>query len=188
ITHPAGLPPQLNGQNGLHALVPNDYSVIYNINPVYQAGIDGTGTTIAVVGRSNFLIQDVIDFQQLFALPVNFPLVILDGADPGNLGGGEEAEALLDVTWSGAVARGAAVKFVLSAGTDTTDGVVLSELYIIDNNVGDVMTQSFGGCEALFTSTEAAGFQALAEEAAAQGITYVVASGDTGAAGCDNLS
>lgn len=188
ITRRAGLPPQLNAGDGSHALVPGDYSVIYNINPVYQGGIDGSGATVAVVGRSNFLVQDVIDFQQLFALPFNPPQVIFDGADPGNLGGGEEAEALLDVTWSGAVARGAAVKFVLSAGTDTTDGVVLSELYIIDNNVGDVMTQSFGGCEAAFTSTEAAGFSVLAEEAAAQGITYVVASGDTGAAGCDNLA
>ena len=168
--------------------MPGDYSVIYNINPVYQGGIDGGGTTVAVVGRSNFFVQDVIDFQQLFALPFNPPQIIFDGADPGNLGGGEEAEALLDVTWSGAVARGAEVKFVLSAGTDTTDGVVLSELYIIDNNVGDVMTQSFGGCEAAFTSTEAAGFSALAEEAAAQGITYVVATGDTGSAGCDNLA
>ena len=157
ITRRAGLPPLLNGSGGTHALVPGDYSVIYNINPVYQGGIDGSGTTIAVVGRSNFFVQDVIDFQQLFALPFNPPQVIFDGADPGNLGGGEEAEALLDATWSGAVARGAAVKFVLSAGTDTTDGVVLSELYIIDNNVGDVMTQSFGGCEAAFTNTEAAG-------------------------------
>jgi hypothetical protein len=188
ITRRAGLPPQLNAGDGSHALVPGDYSVIYNINPVYQAGIDGSGATVAVVGRSNFLVQDVIDFQQLFALPFNPPQVIFDGADPSNLGGGEEAEALLDVTWSGAVARGAAVKFVLSAGTDTTDGVVLSELYIIDNNVGDVMTQSFGGCEAVFTSTEATGFSVLAEEAAAQGITYVVASGDTGSAGCDNLT
>jgi Pro-kumamolisin, activation domain/Bacterial Ig-like domain (group 3) len=188
ITRTAGLPPQLNAGDGSHALVPADYSVIYNINPVYQSGIDGSGTTIAVVGRSNFLVQDVADFQQLFALPFNPPQVIFDGADPGNLGGGEEAEALLDATWSGAVARGAALKFVLSAGTDTTDGVVLSELYIIDNNVGDVMTQSFGGCEAAFNSTEATGFSVLAEEAAAQGITYVVASGDTGAAGCDNLA
>ena len=74
-----------------------------------------------------------------------------------------------------------------SASTDTTDGIILSELYIIENNVGDVMTESFGGCEARTSSGEAAGFEALAEEAAAQGITYVAATGDTGAAGCDNL-
>ena len=179
--------PRANGGNGTHALAPDDYATIYNINPVYQAGIDGTGITIAVVGRSNFIFQDIADFQGLLGLPNNLPLVIANGSDPGNLGGNEEAEALLDASWAGAVAPGAAVKFVVSASTDTTDGIVLSELYIIDNNLGDVMTESFGGCEAAIDTSEAAGFEALAEEAAAQGITYVVATGDTGSAGCDNL-
>jgi subtilase family serine protease len=187
ITSPPGSPPQANGSNGTHALAPGDYATIYNINPSYLAGIDGTGMTIAVVGRSNFILQDVADFQNQLGLPFNPPQVVNDGPAPGNLGGNEEAEALLDVSWSGAVAKNATVKFVVSASTDTTDGIVLSELYIIDNNVGDVMTESFGGCEAAASSSEAAGFQALAEEAAAQGITYMVSSGDTGAAGCDNL-
>ena len=187
IGHEPGLPPHATGANGLHALAPDDYATIYNINPVYQGGIDGTGITIAVVGRSNFDNADIGDFRNQLGLSSNLPEVILDGPDPGNLGGDEEAEALLDTSWAGAVARNAAVKFVLSASTNTTDGIILSELYIIDNNVGDVMTESFGGCEAATTATEAAGFEALAEEAAAQGMTYVVSSGDTGAAGCDNL-
>ena len=182
-----GSPPYATSQSGAHALAPGDYSTIYNINPVYQAGIDGTGITIAVVGRSNFILQDVLDFQNSFGLPLNPPQVISNGDAPGNLGGDEEGEALLDVSWAGAVARNATVKFVVSASTDTTDGIILSELYIIENNVGDVMTESFGGCEAAIGSSEAAGFEALAEEAAAQGITYTVSSGDTGAAGCDNL-
>jgi hypothetical protein len=188
IAREPGSLPQATSKSGAHALAPDDYAVIYNIAPVYQAGINGTGTTIAVVGRSNFIFQDVVDFQNLLGLPANPPQIVFDGPDPGNLGGSEEMEALLDVSWSGAIARNATVKFVLSASTDTTDGIVLSELYIIENNVGDVMTESFGGCEAHVSSTEAAGFAALAQEAAAQGITYMVSSGDTGAAGCDNLS
>jgi hypothetical protein len=178
---------QFTGSDGSHALVPADYAIIYNINPVYQAGIDGTGTTIAVIGRSEFIVQDVVDLQSAFSLPPNPPQIVNDGPTPGDLGGGEEAEATLDATWSAAVAPGATVKFVVSASTDTTDGIVLSELYIIENNVGDVMSESFGGCEANVSSTEAAGFEALAQEAAAQGITYIVSSGDTGTAGCDNL-
>jgi hypothetical protein len=188
ISRQPGSAPQFTGSDGSHALVPADYAIIYNINPVYQAAIDGTGTTIAVVGRSEFIVQDVLDFQGAFSLPPNPPQIVNDGPSPGDQGGGEEAEATLDATWSAAVAPGATVKFVVSASTDTTDGIVLSELYIIENNVGDVMTESFGGCEAAISSTEAAGFEALAQEAAAQGITYVVSSGDTGTAGCDNLS
>jgi len=75
---------------------------------------------------------------------------------------------------------------VVSASTNTTDGVDLSELYIIDNNVADVMTESFGICEAALTSSEGAQIAALAQQAAAQGITYIVSSGDSGAEGCDD--
>jgi subtilase family serine protease len=187
VTRLPGAAPHATTASGLHALAPDDYSVIYNIGPTYQSGIDGTGITIAVVGRSNFNWGDVVDFRSRLGLSITSPQIILDGDDPGNLGGTEEAEAVLDASWSGAVARNATIKFVASASTDTTDGIILSELYIIENNVGDVMTESFGGCEAGTSSASAAGFAALAEEAAAQGITYVVSTGDTGAAGCDNL-
>ena len=49
------------------------------------------------------------------------------------------------------------------------------------------MTESFSSCEALTTSTDAQGISLFAEQAAAQGITYIVSAGDTGAEGCDNL-
>jgi subtilase family serine protease len=188
FTHQPGSSPQITLQGSTHALVPGDYAAIYNINPVYQAGIDGAGTTLAVVGRTDFFFEDVLDFQTVFGLPFNFPTIIFNGPDPGNLGGLEEAEALLDTSWSGATAPNAAIRFVVSASTDATDGADLSELYIIDNDIGDVLTESFGGCEAAVTSTQAAGIEALAQQAAAQGITYMVSSGDTGAAGCDDLS
>ena len=50
------------------------------------------------------------------------------------------------------------------------------------------MTESFGGCEAGLTSTQLQGISAMAEQAAAQGITYILSSGDSGAEGCDNAS
>jgi len=170
----------------IHALGPQDYAAIYNINPAYSAGINGRGVIIGVVGRSDFILEDVFDFQRAFGLPYTYPQIVSDGPTPSDLGGGEEAEAVLDTTWSGAIAQGASVKVVLSASTNTTDGVDLSELYIVDNNLADVMTESFGSCEAAFTNTEAAGVASLAEEAAAQGITYMVSSGDAGAEGCDS--
>src|SRR5262249_29062728 len=113
--------------------------------------------------------------------------IILNGPDPGIVNDGEQVEATLDVAWSGAIAPEATVNFVLSASTNSTDGVTLSELYIVDNNVGDVMTESFGQCEAVFSSGEANAISQLAEQAAAEGITYMVSTGDTGASGCDDL-
>src|SRR5258705_5243211 len=183
---PGSSAPTVTGSNGHHFLAPGDYAVIYGINPAYQAGIDGTGTTIAVIGRTNFSLGGIFDFRSVFGLPFSSVNFVLNGTDPGNLGGGEEAEAILDVTWSGSLAPNAAIDFVLSASTDTTDGVDLSALYAVDNDLGDVMTESFGICEQFVTSAELSGFSALAHQAAAQGITYMVSTGDTGSSGCDN--
>jgi len=185
-----GKPPEVSFSDGTHGLGPADYATIYNINPLYNAGISGQGSAIAVVARSNLFQsgQDVSNFCNVFGASCPFLNIILNGPDPGDLGGGEEGEATLDATWSGAIAPGATVDFVVSATTNTTDGIDLSELYIIDNNLATVMTESFGGCEALSTQAEATGIETLAEQAAAQGITYLVSSGDNGAEGCDDFS
>jgi hypothetical protein len=113
---------------------------------------------------------------------------LVDGPDPGNLGGGEEAEAVLDTSWSLALAPAADITLVATASTDTTDGVELSELYIVDNDLADIMTESFGSCEAQSTLAHAQSLWSMGQQAAAGGITHLVSSGDTGASGCDNLS
>ena len=181
-----GSRPQFTSANGLHALGPADFGVIYNVQPVYNAGIFGTNVTIAVVGRSNINLSDIQEFRQVFGLAGNDPQVVLNGPDPGDLGDGEEVEAVLDASWSGAIAQNANVRFVVSASTNSTDGVTLSEVFIIDNDLGDVMTESFGGCEFGVGTAEETGILTLAQQAAAQGITYVVSSGDSGAEGCDD--
>jgi hypothetical protein len=177
-----GAKPTFTGTTGSHALGPADYYKIYNFNPLGAS----SGSHIQIVGRSNINGQDVLYFHYwMYDQAVSYS-VILNGPDPGDLGGGEETEAVLDLTWAGATAPSSQADLVVSKSTATTDGVDLSEIYIIDNNRADVMSESFGSCEADFTSTEAAGISSLAEQAAAQGITYVVASGDSGSAGCDN--
>jgi len=169
-----------------HYLAPGDFSKIYNTAPLYKGGVDGSGESIAIVGRSNIFLSDVQIFRIAFGLPANDPQIILDGPDPGDLFGSEEAEADLDVEWSGAIAPHATIKFVVSASTNTTDGVDLSAQYIVDNDLAPVMSTSFGACEAELGQAEDVFYNNLWEQAAAEGITVVVASGDSGAAGCDN--
>ena len=170
---------------GTHALSPTDFATIYNTQPLLQAGINGTGTTIAVLGRSNFNVQDVVDFRNVFGLVPNAPQIVLNGADPGNLGGAEEDEAVLDVSWAGAVAPNATVNFILSASTNSADGVDLSEIYVVDNAGANVVTESFGYCEAYSNPGDIQEKQFLAQQMAAQGMTYIVSTGDSGSAGCD---
>jgi subtilase family serine protease len=180
--------PAENGNPALNALGPQDYATIYS-SPAFSGGITGSGIVIGVVGRSDLFGggQDVSNFDQVFGCCAGFQFVP-DGPDPGDLGGGDEAEATLDTTWSGAVAPGAAVDLVVSATTNTTDGIDLSETYIVENNYSDIMTESFSSCELYASDTQLAFSYGMAEQAAAQGISYFVSTGDDGAEGCDDPS
>jgi hypothetical protein len=176
-----------NGAAGpAHYLAPGDFAKIYNTAGLYSGGFDGTGQSIAIVARTNINLSDVQIFRIAFGLPPNDPHIILDGPDPGNLFGGEETEADLDVEWSGAIAPKATINLVVSASTNSTDGVDLSAEYIVDNNLSPVLSASFMECEASLGQAENTFFNDLWEQAAAQGITVVVSSGDNGAAGCDD--
>jgi large repetitive protein len=174
------------GPNGtFHFLTPGDYASIYNLSPLYQSGINGQGQAIAIVARSNVALSDIQGFRQIFKLPANDPVFILNGPDPGDFGGNDAVEASLDAEWAGAVAPGATIDLVISASTVTTDGVILSAAYIVDNNVAPILSASFSQCEQTLGPAGNAFLSALWQQAAAQGISVFVASDDIGAAGCD---
>jgi subtilase family serine protease len=177
------------------AMAPADFAKIYSIPATCgtpAAACTGTGQTIAVIGQSNINAQDVIDFRNLFGLPQNFSQannVIVNGPDPG-LVSGDEGESDLDVEWAGAVAPNATILLVTSSSTSTnptqiTAGIDLSALYTVDNNLASVISESYGSCEPSLGSAGNLFYNALWEQAAAQGITVVVSSGDNGSAGCD---
>ena len=173
-----------------YAVAPGDFATIYGSRPLLTGGNDGTGQTIAVVGETNINVADVKAFRQIFGLSANFdtPNIILNGEDPGIISQGEELEADLDVEWSGAVAPGATVKFVVSASTPASAGIDLSALYIIENNLAGVLSESYGACETALGTGGNAFYNALWEQAAAQGITAVLSAGDAGSAGCDDFN
>src|SRR5207253_4776078 len=138
---------------GRHAMVPYDFATIYDLAPLWNQGFDGTGQIIAIAGRSNLNVNDVATFRSMYGLPEANPEVIVNGTDPGIVSEDEEGEADLDVEWSGAVAKGARIKFVVSSSTRATDGAVLSEMYVVQNKVAPILSSSFGFCEVASPST-----------------------------------
>ena len=167
---------------------PGDFAKIYSLPPTTT--LDGTNVTIGIAADSNINPQDVAAFRALFGLSSNFAAanVIVNGQDPGLDPGGEELEADLDVQVAGMVAPGATVKLVASESTLSTHGPDLSALYLVDNNIADIISESFGVCETALGTTNNAFYNALWEQASAQGITVVVAAGDSGSAACDDPS
>jgi pseudomonalisin len=133
-------------------------------------------------------LADVQKFRTGFGLPPKNPTVIVNGSDPGIVSSDEQMEATLDVEWSGAVAKNAAIQFVMSASTNSSDGVTLSAQYIVNHNLAPIVTLSFGNCEAAIGTAGNQFWNSLWQQAAAQGMTVLVSSGDSGAAGCDDPS
>jgi uncharacterized protein (TIGR03437 family) len=173
--------PRMNSANGVHHLAPDDIAAIYNIAPLYAAGIDGTGMSIAIMGESPIRTSDIDAFRAKFNLPpINLQQVPACGRHcPGLADGGVLDEAHLDIEWTGAVARNANIFYVYA--NDVYDAV----RYAVNNNVAKVMSVSFGGCEQADFVTPFT-LQQVAQQANAQGITWFNASGDAAAADCDD--
>lgn len=167
-----------------HPLSPADFAKIYDVPPSFDGAGDGSGEAIAIVSDSNINTQDDINFRSLFAEAGASANVILNGPDPGVIPG-PEGEAILDVEWAGAFLPGAGIDLVVSEDTDTTPGINLSALFIVDHNLAPVMSVSYGQCESQLGVAGNAFFNSIWEEAAAQGISVIVAAGDLGPAACD---
>jgi hypothetical protein len=169
-------------------LTPSDFAAIYNTKGLLSEGIDGSGVSIAVTAQSQIRLADVQQFREIFALPVNDPNILVSGPDPGIANQTDSEEAVSDVEWAGAVAPGASIDVVVAGNTDATSGVDLAAAYAIDNEVAPILVYTYGSCEQALGPTGNAFYNALWQQAAAEGITVLVASGSNGAAGCDNAT
>ncbi len=183
-----------NGGLAVYGVTPYDFATIYNVLPLWNASspIDGTGQTIAIVGQTDINPADFVNFRKLFNLPLGntatptgtqYLNIIYNGPNPGVTA--DEGEADIDTQWSAAVAKGATIDYVVSQGTEVTQGTDLSAIYIVNNNLAPVMSYSYGQCELFLGNSGNSFYKTLWQQAAAQGITVLLASGDAGSAGCD---
>ena len=164
-----------NTSGTTHYLVPADFATIYDLNPLYQAGVDGTGQSIAVVGQSDVSITDLRAFRTRYNLPPNDPKMLnYSTTDPGFTS--SQIEGDLDLEWAGAIAPQATIYYVY--GPSAFTAIVAA----IELDVAPVITISYGTCEIDFAPSV---YRSIAQQANAQGITILAASGDSGAAGCD---
>ncbi len=172
-------PRYTSATSGNHYLAPDDYSVLYDLKPLYDKKIDGTGQKLAIVGQSQVPLSDLQLFRTSFNLAANDPQIVLVPGfkDPGVVSG-DQGESILDIEWAGAVARNASIIFVYSL--DVTDAV----FYVIDQNLAPVVSMSYGLCESQTGAADMSLLRTYAQRAASQGITWVAASGDSGAADC----
>lgn len=177
------------GQAEFPILAPADFAKIYDVDSLYAMNITGAGSSIAVIGRSDFNDADIEAFRTTFNLPNNPPTrVLVPGTGPATVTGPDNlGEAELDLEWAGAVAPDAAVEYVFIGGAPnghTFDAL----LYAIEQRTASVVSISYSTCEDWLTPTDAAFEETYGDLATLEGMTVVASAGDTGAAGCDDQS
>jgi uncharacterized protein (TIGR03437 family) len=172
---------QMTIGGGAHQMAPDDFATIYDVTPLYQAGVDGTGQKLVVVGQTDINLSDIQKFRSKFNLSApNLQQVKVPGSPDPGISSGDLGEADLDIEWSGAVARNATVIYVYS------DDVWTSALYAVDQNLAPVITMSYGECEQSDLA-DLPTFQSTAQQANAEGITWLAAAGDSGAGDCEDV-
>jgi subtilase family serine protease len=183
---------------------PYDFATIYNVLPLWNKGIDGTGQTIAIAGTSDISQNDISTFRTFFGLPTtgtaNTPQIVHPnpslpgGDDPGictALSGtctiDDLIENSLDVEWSGSIAKNAQIVLVTAASQSATDDPLYdAESYIVNNKIAPVVSVSYGECELFEGTSGNAEYNTLWQNAASEGIAVFVAAGDSGSASCDD--
>jgi subtilase family serine protease len=192
--------------NALYITGPQDFAKIYGVDQVWQERVDarswappivGTGQTIGVVGQTNLESADIQSFRDSFGITAlgpngsvqmeNPPASVCAAPDPTD----NEPEGYLDAEWAGAMAPDATVDYVACGRVGVTSGADLAAAYIIDDPVHvqriGVLSTSYGDCEAQPQSEANQFYVSLWQQAAAEGITVVVATGDTGGDGCQDV-
>jgi len=192
--------PALNSTSGKHYLVSGDFAVAYDINPVYNSSITGTGQNIAIAGLSRVAAMDVSALETLEGAATKQPNVIIPpaGVDPGAAAtatatdNGDQDEATLDVDRTISTAPGATVDQVISANVGTgntyaTDGLYIAINYAVSAVNDPILTISYGGCEYLNGQANDTYEASIFQTAASQGITTFISAGDSGAAACNGF-
>lgn len=166
-----------------------DFANLYNVNPLYDAAVDGTGRTVGIATLANFLPSDALAYWSLIGLNVDqnrITQVHVDGGGElsGAAGSGETA---LDVEQSGGLAPGA--KVVVYDAPNTGAGFIDMFYKAASDNLVDSLSCSWGEPEEFFfeavggvdATAELVAFHQAFLESAAQGISVFVAAGDAGA-------
>jgi len=175
-----------------YAVAPGDFATIYNLNPLFTAStpVRGTGQTIAVVEDTNIKnTSDVSSFRTAFGLSGgSFAQVHPSGAttclSPGQ--NVDEGEAALDAEWAGAAAPDAHIVLASCKSSQTMFGADIAFENLINSaSPPQIISVSYGVCEAQAGNAVNQFYVTNYQQAAAEGISVFVSSGDEGAAGCD---
>jgi kumamolisin len=177
-------PSTLRQAQGVAGFTPANLESAYDLGPLHQAGRDGSGQTIALAEIDTFNSADVQSYDQVFGISAPALQVI-------KVNGGATArspEPVLDIEVVRAIAPRANVLVYESPEDLLSVARMLSQ--IVSDNRTKVISVRLGTCERGLDPSIAQSFLSSLnntfQRAAAQGISALVASGDSGAYDCQD--
>jgi subtilase family serine protease len=185
--------PEVTAGTGEYYVAPADFNKIYDVPATYT----GQGVAIGIVGLSRVDTADLSNFKQLTATSFANPTVIVPtafgGSDPGPAATAPPApdaqgEATLDVMRASSIAQAAKVLLVVNKPEANGSGNIFPDAqYLVQTKPVPVqiINISFGSCESESGEVDVDSWDSLFQQAAGEGISVFVSSGDSGASGCD---
>ena len=180
------------------ALMPQDLATIYNLTPLFNAGITGRGRTVVVVEDEDpYSLSDWNTFRKVSGLARTYPYGTIavthppssgvnNCSDPGDLNDTTDDEVAIDMEWASAAAPNAAIQVAVCDDTRTTFGGLIAVQNILNSGtLPDTISMSYGESESRNGATQNAMFNTTFQQAATEGVSVFVSSGDEGPASTD---
>ncbi len=164
-------------------LGPKDLAGFYDVTPLQDNGMLGDNQTLALFELDGYQQSDLTQYFQNYNLGTpNIKNVLVDNFN-GSAGQGA-IEAELDIEVAAGIAPHA--NQIVYEGPNTTQGLNDTYNKIVTDNKAQVVSTSWGLCEGSSGSAELQTLDTIFKQGAAQGMSFLAASGDSGAYDCQD--
>jgi subtilase family serine protease len=182
------------------ALMPADLATIYNLSAAFSAGITGKGQTIVVIEDEDaYSLGDWNSFRKVGGLSRAYPYGTISQthpapptgpnncSDPGDLNDTTDDEVAIDMEWASAAAPNAAIQVAVCDDAGPTFGGLIALENLLNapgaSTTGPaIVSISYGESESQNGATQNAAYNTTYQQAAAEGVSIFVSSGDEGPA------
>ena len=155
----------------------------YQFSSLYLGGDLGAGQTIALFEQQPYLPTDIATYQACYGTSAPITNVNVAGG-PGEFNAKDgDGESALDIEQVIGLAPKANV--LVYQGPFTAPVEIIST--IVSQNLAKVISSSYGVCESLTAPPVIASENTLLQEAATQGQSFFISSGDSGSEQCSQI-
>ena len=164
-------------------LTPTDVLAFYNLQPLRNQGLDGTGETVVLPEIDNLPnLKDLDKFATKFGLPPFEPILTIKRNPSWGTPEAPAGETAMDLEIIHEVAPKAKLVIYLAAPQVALADRAFDQL--VTDHLGSIISDSLGQCEVEVGSGHRDLYASIEDRAVAQGMGHFVASGDFGAYDC----